>query len=109
MKKAVKNPRRRDGERKREEYAFRLFVAGDEPNSKDAQRNLQKLCDKHLEGRHTIDIIDVLEDFQTALDSGVLVTPTLIVDAPFTSITVLGNLRDTRSVLSTLRLGGNQS
>ena len=88
-------------------YSFRLFVAGNEPNSMAARHNLTQLCEKHLKGRHRIDIVDVFESATAALNHHVLVTPTLIVLKPKLGVTLLGNLSETRQVLATLRLNGN--
>jgi circadian clock protein KaiB len=87
-----------------ETYVFRLFVAGSEPNSTLARRNLARLCEEHLKGHYQIEIVDVLNDAATALKHHVLVTPTLIVIEPHLEVTVLGNLSDTREVLAALRL-----
>jgi circadian clock protein KaiB len=90
-----------------ETYAFRLFVAGTEPNSTTARHNLTRLCEQYLPGRHRIDIVDVFESAALALKHHVLVTPTLIVLKPRLGVTLLGNLSETRQVLATLRLNGH--
>ena len=90
-----------------ETYAFRLFVAGSEPNSTIARHNLTRLCEKYLPGRHRIDIVDVFESAAVALKHQVIVTPTLIVLKPKPGVTLLGNLSETRQVVATLRLNGN--
>jgi circadian clock protein KaiB len=85
-------------------YLFRLFVAGNEPNSTQARGNLARLCEEHLKGRYEIEIVDVLKDTAAAHKHRVLVTPTLIVVEPHLEITVVGNLSDKRQVLAALRL-----
>jgi len=105
---------RRPGSRKYatprgETYVFRLFVAGDESNSLQARRNLARLCEEHIKGRYTIDIVDVLKDPSTAYENNVLVTPTLLLIKPLPKMTVLGNLRDTSRVLGALRLATNKA
>ncbi|MFA6448971.1 MAG: circadian clock KaiB family protein [bacterium] len=85
-------------------YFFLLFVAGDEPNSTLAQTNLSLICNKHLAGRFNIEIVDVIEDFSTAIDYGVIVTPTLILMKPEPRVTIFGNLNDAKKVLAALRL-----
>jgi circadian clock protein KaiB len=87
-----------------ETYILRLFMAGDEPNSKQARENLEQLQKTHLKGPHKKEIIDVLEDFQIALENNVLVTPCLILVYPLPKATVFGNLSDTEKVLAALRL-----
>ena len=89
-------------------YRFMLFVVGNEPNSALAQENLRHICAEHLrKGACSITIVNVLEDFQAALDNNVLVTPTLIVDGPLGRSTIIGNLSDVDRIL--LTLGCNQS
>ena len=42
-------------------YHFCLYVAGDEPNSRQARENLHQLCADYFPENHYIEIIDVLE------------------------------------------------
>lgn len=87
-------------------YVLWLFVADEEPNSVQAQANLAQVCQKYLEGRYELVVHDVLQDFHSALDQRVLVTPTLIRVAPPPRVTILGNLSETDRVLAALRLTG---
>jgi len=89
-------------------YAFRLFVAGNESNSTQARGNLARLCEEHLKGRYRIDIVDVWKDPAIALKHSVLLTPMLIMLKPRLGVSVLGNLSDTKQVLATLRLIGDE-
>ena len=41
-------------------FTFRLYVAGDAPNSTQAIANLRALCSEHLPERYEIEIVDVL-------------------------------------------------
>jgi circadian clock protein KaiB len=63
-----------------------------------------QLCEAHLEGRHRIEIVDVMTDAATAYRNGILVTPTLILVEPRPRVTLLGSLDDSRQVLAALRL-----
>jgi circadian clock protein KaiB len=111
MPRAVRRPATKPAQRRphaNETYAFRLFVAGNEPNSMAARYNLTQLCERYLEGRHRIDIVDVFESAAVALKHHVLVTPTLIVLKPKLGVTLLGNLSETSQVMASLRLNGNR-
>lgn len=88
-----------------EEYRFRLFVAGDEPNSNLAERNLRALCLAHLPDRHSIEVIDVLRDFEAALLANVMVAPAVVMVAP-RKVTLFGALTDEAKVLAALGLEG---
>jgi len=87
-----------------ETYVLRLFMADNEPNSKQALENLKQLQETHLKMAHKKEIVDVLEDFQTALENNVLVTPCLILASPLPRVTIFGNLSNTEKVLAALRL-----
>jgi circadian clock protein KaiB len=78
---------------------FRLYIAGDAPNSVQAVANLQAICREHLPGRHEIEIVDVICDPKKALDDGVLLTPTLVKLAPNPVRKIIGNLSDRTAVL----------
>jgi circadian clock protein KaiB len=83
-------------------YVLRLYVAGELPNSSRALANLQSICRAHLESRHTLEVIDALEQPRRALSDGVVVAPTLLRLAPQPLIKIIGDLSDLASVLLTL-------
>lgn len=88
-----------------EEFSFQLFVAGEECNSRIARDNLAKICESHIKGRYTIQVVDVFESFDIALENSIFLTPALIRISPRPRITIFGNLSDTKNVLSLLRIG----
>jgi circadian clock protein KaiB len=84
-------------------YRFLLFVAGKEPNSVLAEENLRHICAEFLKkGTCTVTIVDIMEDFQAAMDYSVLVSPTLVVEGPRGRATIIGNLSDVDRILLTL-------
>ncbi|MCA2001497.1 MAG: circadian clock KaiB family protein [Chloroflexi bacterium] len=83
-------------------YRLRLFVAGDEPNSAQAKAVLARICDKYLGGRCEIQIVDVFEDYQAAIDYGVSMVPALIVESPPPARTIVGSLSDEDKTLAAL-------
>lgn len=87
-------------------YTFRLFVAGNEPNSCLARKNLKAFCDACLPGRTRIDIVDVFEDFKSALDENVVITPALQILGAETKITIYGNLGATEKIKNALLMNG---
>ncbi|MCR4407476.1 MAG: circadian clock KaiB family protein [Anaerolineae bacterium] len=89
-------------------YHLRLFVAGDEPNSRQAKETLNRLCEAYLKDHYTLEIVDVLEDYRAALENQILVAPTLIIAAPPPPITIIGSLSDTRRVLNALGLPASE-
>ena len=90
-------------------YLLRLFMAGNGANSQKALANLRSLCQEHLEGRYTIETVDVVQDFEAAVKDNILVTPALILVAPLPRVVVLGNLSDLPTVLAALRVSEGDS
>ena len=80
-------------------YRLRLFVAGNELNSKKARMVLARLCEQHLKDRCEIRIVDVLQNYQAALTQQVMIVPTLIVETPTTKTVIVGSLSDEEKVL----------
>ena len=101
-----KSPRAKPGanDPKCDHYLLRLFMAGNGANSQKALANLRSLCKEHLEGRYTIETVDVIHDFESAVKENILVTPALILVAPLPRVVVLGNLSDLPTVLAALRV-----
>lgn len=83
---------------------FRLYVAGEAPNSQQAIANLNAFCARHLTDRHRIEIVDVLQQPQRALDEGILLTPTLIIRSPGPTRTLIGNLARSEVLRQALNL-----
>ena len=81
---------------------FRLYVAGDAPNSTQAIHNLRELCRVHLAGHHEIELVDVFREPQRALADGVFMTPTLVRLAPLPVRKVVGTLSQTETVLAAM-------
>jgi circadian clock protein KaiB len=87
-------------------FIFRLFVAGDESHSKMAVQNLKRLCETRLDGSYEIEIVDVLQSYEIAIDQNIFLTPALVLVSPEPAVTVFGDLSDTAEVSRILRLKG---
>jgi circadian clock protein KaiB len=85
-------------------YDLRLFVAGNEPNSALARATLERICADYLAGNCRIDIVDVLQDFESARKENILVTPALIVEQAGRRNVIFGNLTDVEKVLAVLEI-----
>ena len=85
-------------------YRFRLYVAGNTPNSAQAKVNLGALCRKHLAGRYKIEIVDVQRHPARALLDGIYMTPALIKLAPSPVRMIVGTLHGSASLLAGLGL-----
>ncbi len=84
-------------------FKLRLFIAGTEPNSVIAQKNIDNLRAAYAQENFELEIIDVYQDFSRAIEENILVTPALVVDKP-KKIKIFGNLDEKNKVLSALGL-----
>jgi circadian clock protein KaiB len=89
---------------RRAKNRFRLYIAGDAPNSARAQANLTALCETYLPGGCEIEVIDVLIAPLLALKDKVFLTPTLLKLAPAPARRIVGALSQTQTVVDTLGL-----
>ena len=86
-------------------FKFRLYVAGDTPNSALAIANLTALCRAELANRHAIDIVNVFREPKRALADNILMTPTLVKLAPAPMRRIVGTLSQTQPVFQALGIG----
>lgn len=82
-----------------ERYNLRLYVAGQTPKSLTAIANLKRICEDHLAGRYSIEVIDLLVNPQLAEGDQIVALPTLVRRLPPPLKRVIGNLSDTERVL----------
>ncbi len=85
-------------------WTLKLYVAGQSPRSLAAFANLKKICGEHLEGRYSIQVIDLLEHPQLAAGDQIIAIPTLIRKLPTPMRKVIGDLSNTDRVLVGLDL-----
>jgi circadian clock protein KaiB len=81
---------------------FRLYVAGQAPNSRRAIGNLEALCRRHLPDCSCIEIVDVFENPKRTLADGVMMTPYLVVAAERPILAIVGDLTEPSVVLDAL-------
>ncbi|MFC3694682.1 circadian clock KaiB family protein [Chenggangzhangella methanolivorans] len=85
-------------------YNLRLYVAGRTANSMEAIANLRRLCDEHLPGRHTVEIIDLSQDPKRAAQDQIVALPTLVRHLPPPLKRIIGKLADVDKVLFGLEI-----
>lgn len=85
-------------------YSLRLYVAGQTPRSMEAFANLKKICEGHLKGRYSIEVIDLIENPRLAKGDQILAVPTLVRKLPEPVRKIIGTLADTERVLVGLDL-----
>ena len=82
-----------------EHWELRLYVAGQTDKSIRAVNNLTRLCKEHLEGRYSIEVIDLLQRPQLAAGDQILAVPTLVRRLPEPIKKIIGDLSNEERVL----------
>jgi circadian clock protein KaiB len=100
-KKAAAAPRPRAAGRADDpdQWNLRLYVAGQTPKSIAAFANLKRMCEEHLKGRYTIEVVDLLKDPQLAQGDQILAIPTLVRKLPSPIKKIIGDLSNTERFL----------
>ena len=89
---------------KKDSWHLRLYVAGKTARCEAAEDNLRKVCEEHLAGRYTIEIIDLMENPTLAHGDQILAIPTLVRKLPTPVRRIIGDLSNTERVLVGLDL-----
>jgi circadian clock protein KaiB len=85
-------------------WDLRLYVAGLTPRAVTALENLKKLCEEHLAGCYSIEVIDLLKNPQLARGDQIIAVPTLVRKLPEPIKKIIGDLSDKERVLVGLDL-----
>ena len=86
------------------EWQLRLYVAGKTAKSEAALANLKVICEKHLAGRYSIEVIDLLVNPKLAAGDQILAVPTLVRKFPTPIRKIIGDLSNKERVLVGLNL-----
>src|SRR5574340_6049 len=92
------------GTSKEKLWELRLYVAGQTPKSIAAFANLKKICEEHLKGQYTIEVIDLLENPKLAKGDQIVAIPTLVRKLPPPIRKIIGDLSNTERTLVGLNL-----
>ncbi|HEX7385364.1 MAG TPA: circadian clock KaiB family protein [Burkholderiaceae bacterium] len=88
-------------------YDLRLFIAGMGPRSASALSAVKSLCEQELQGRCDLEVIDIYQQPQRAVDEQVVAVPVLVRHRPQPLRRVIGDLSDHAQLLSGLGLAAS--
>nr|WP_279388009.1 circadian clock KaiB family protein [Thiobaca trueperi] len=83
---------------------LRLYIASLTPRSMVAIRSVKEICEKHLQGRYELEIIDIYEHPTLAKGEQIVAAPTLIKELPLPLRRLIGDMADEQRVLVGLDL-----
>ena len=87
---------------KNPEYVLRLFITGASPNSVRAVNNIRSICETYLNGKYSLQIVDVYQQAAIAKEEQIVALPFLIKKLPLPERKFMGDLSDTEKVLKGL-------
>lgn len=85
-------------------WRLRLYVAGNTVNSVSAFANLKDICETHLGGRYSIEVVDLFRNPQLARGDQIIAVPTLVRRLPYPVKKIIGDLSNRERVLVGLDL-----
>jgi circadian clock protein KaiB len=99
----------REPEDSGDRWVLKLYVAGQTPRSTAALENLRSICENHLGGRYTIEVIDLAENPRLARTDQIVAVPTLVRKLPEPMRKIIGDLSNQDRVIVGLRLDPTRS
>lgn len=87
-----------------EEWLLRLYIAGQTPKSVRAINNLREICRTHLEGRYSIEVVDLMVNPEVGRTDQILAIPTLVRRLPAPLTRIIGDLSNVERVLVGLNI-----
>lgn len=87
-----------------EMWNLRLYIAGETTRSRAALNNLKQICEEHLAGRYSVEVIDLLQNPSLARGDQILAVPTLVRKLPPPLKKIIGDLSSAERVLVGLDL-----
>lgn len=88
--------------RKKGTIVLRLFVAGDTLKSRLTIANLKDLCQNDLKGQCDVEVIDLTQHPEMAIDNNISALPALVKELPLPVRTLIGDLASRSKVLIAL-------
>ena len=85
-------------------FELRLFITGATPNSMRAVSNIKQICESHLKGNYSLEVIDVYQQLDIAEKEQLIALPLLIKKKPLPERRLIGDMSDTEKVLKGLGL-----
>ena len=93
-----------NGQQEKEPYVLKLYITGMTPRSTEAISSIKTICEEHLQGRYSLEVIDIYQHPSLAGDEQIIAVPTLIKRLPEPLRRLVGNLSKEDRVLMGLDL-----
>lgn len=88
----------------KEKYVLKLYVTGMTTASTRAITNIKKICEEYLQGRYSLEVIDIYQQPALAKGEQIIAAPTLIKKLPLPLRKLIGDMSNTGHILLGLDL-----
>ena len=85
-------------------WELRLYIAGQTPKSVLALKNITRYCRENLDGKYSIEIVDLLKNPRLAEGDQIFAIPTLVRKFPVPLRKIIGDLSNEEKVLVGLNI-----
>lgn len=87
-----------------EAYLLKLYVTGATSKSLRAIANIKRICEKHLAGQYSLEVIDIYQRPALAKEEQIIAAPTLVKCRPMPLKRWIGDISNSERVLAGLEL-----
>jgi circadian clock protein KaiB len=87
-----------------EKWVLSLYIAGMTPAAHRALDNIKAICEEHLQGKYSLEVIDLIEQPGLAEVHQIFAVPTVVRQLPSPLRKIIGDLADSERVLVGLEL-----
>jgi circadian clock protein KaiB len=84
---------------KEKEYVLRLYIAGTTSKSARAVANIKDICEKNLQNRFDLEVIDIYQQPALAKGMQLIAAPTLVKQLPLPLRKFIGDMSNTDRIL----------
>lgn len=85
-------------------FVLRLYITGATSRSAKAVENIKHLCEKYLQGRYELEVIDIYQHPELTENEQIIAAPTLIKQLPPPLRKLIGDMSDEERILIALGL-----
>lgn len=85
-----------------DKYVLRLYISGITPQSTKALTNVHKICKQYLNDTYTLEVVDIYQQVNMALEDNVFAAPTLVRKKPVPQLHISGDLANEEHVMTEL-------
>ncbi|MBT3209571.1 MAG: circadian clock protein KaiB [Bacteroidetes bacterium] len=85
-------------------YKFKLYVVESNVKTSDVIKKIKEVFSEVLNDNYSLEIVDILNNPDLAIEAKILASPTLIMEFPLPSKRVIGKIADTEKLFARLKI-----